>query len=55
MLSLKVLASGSAANCYHLTDGITNILIECGLSFKEIQRETDFVTMDCVILSHAHL
>ncbi len=42
MILITPLASGSRGNCYHVTDGVTPILLECGIHFSDIQRKTGF-------------
>ncbi|OEH86226.1 MBL fold metallo-hydrolase [Desulfuribacillus stibiiarsenatis] len=56
MLNIKVLASSSKGNCYHITDGSTPLLLECGISFKEIQKGLNFKTSDIqgCLISHEH-
>ncbi len=56
MITFTVLASSSRGNCYHVTDGSTRLLLECGISFKEIQRKLDFQTsqIKCCLVSHEH-
>ncbi|MCR6116601.1 MBL fold metallo-hydrolase, partial [Salipaludibacillus agaradhaerens] len=56
MIEIKTLASGSKGNCYHITDGSTALLIEAGISFKEIQRKLDFQTSTIAgcLVSHEH-
>ena len=56
MITFTVLASSSRGNCYHVTDGSTRLLLECGISFKEIQRRLDFQLsgISGVLVSHEH-
>lgn len=56
MISIETLATGSKGNCYMITDGVTPILIECGISFKKIQRKLNYQTMDIAacLVSHEH-
>ena len=49
------MASSSEGNAYLIGDGATQILIECGIPWKEIQKKTDFVLPDACIVTHAHL
>lgn len=57
MVEIRPLASGSSGNCYHLTDGSTSLLLECGIPFREIRRRLDFRTSDIAacLLSHEHI
>jgi phosphoribosyl 1,2-cyclic phosphodiesterase len=42
MLNIKVIATGSRGNCYHITDGETALLIEAGIPIKKIKEGTGF-------------
>lgn len=57
MIEIQTLATGSKGNCYYVTDGVTPILIECGISFKQIQRELNFQTTDIAacLITHEHM
>ena len=50
------LASSSSGNAYLVSDGQTNILIECGLSYKKLQQACGFklTSLDAVLISHEH-
>lgn len=56
MIEIHALASGSKGNCYHVTDGSTPILIECGIRFKDIQKQLNFKTSNIAacLISHEH-
>lgn len=56
MIDIKCLASGSRGNCYHVTDGSTPLLIECGIRWKDIQQGLDFKTSDIAacLVTHEH-
>ncbi|MGI5872706.1 MAG: MBL fold metallo-hydrolase [Bacillota bacterium] len=56
MIEITALASGSAGNCYHITDGESPLLIECGLPWREIRKCLDFATSSLagVLVSHEH-
>ncbi|EGQ21111.1 metallo-beta-lactamase domain protein [Sporosarcina newyorkensis 2681] len=56
MIEIKTLATGSTGNCYMIDDGRTQLLIECGISFKSIQKALDFKTSNIagVLVSHEH-
>lgn len=54
-----VLASGSRGNSIWVEEGDLAILLDCGLSFKELKRRVDLVGLDlrklaCVLVSHEH-
>jgi len=56
MIQIKTLATGSKGNCYHITDGSTPLLLECGISFKQIQQGVNFETssLSGVLITHEH-
>ena len=56
MIEIKTLASGSSGNCYHVTDGSTPLLLECGINFRDIQIALDFKTSNIAgcLVSHEH-
>lgn len=56
MIEIKVLASSSRGNCYHITDGVTPLLLECGIPWKQIQKGLDFKTSEIkgCLVSHEH-
>ena len=56
MIDITVLASGSRGNCYHITDGSTPLLLECGISYKEIQKGLNFRIAEIAscLISHEH-
>lgn len=57
MIEINTLATGSKGNAYVITDGVTKLLIECGISFKNIQKALNFQTNDIqgCLVSHEHL
>lgn len=56
MIEIKALASGSRGNCYYVSDGVTPVLLECGIGWKEIQRGLNFRTSGLAgcLVSHEH-
>ena len=56
MLEITPLASGSSGNCYRVTDGNTPLLLECGIPFKEIQKNLKFRVSEIAgcLVSHEH-
>jgi phosphoribosyl 1,2-cyclic phosphodiesterase len=56
-MDIQVLASGSSGNCYKVSDGQTSLLLECGISYKEIQKKLNFklYEVDGCLVSHEHL
>ncbi len=55
-MDIKVLASGSAGNCYCVSDGSTSLLLECGISVKQIRRGLGFglTNVAACLVSHEH-
>ncbi|WP_287372457.1 MBL fold metallo-hydrolase [Prosthecochloris sp.] len=56
MIEFIPYASSSEANMYEVTDGNTRILIECGLTWQEMQKLTGYSTtgFDACLLTHEH-
>jgi phosphoribosyl 1,2-cyclic phosphodiesterase len=56
MIEITALASSSKGNCYHITDGSTPILLECGIRFKDIQKQLNFKTSNLAgcLVTHEH-
>ena len=50
------MASSSAANSYRIADGATVLLLDAGLSYKDLQRALDFQTSQIagVLVTHEH-
>ena len=50
------LASSSHGNAYLLEDGATQLLIECGVSFRKLQKLLQFSTanLSACLISHEH-
>lgn len=57
MIEIKTLATGSKGNCYHISDGSTQLLLEAGISFKQIQQGVNFGTSNIagVLVTHEHM
>jgi phosphoribosyl 1,2-cyclic phosphodiesterase len=58
-LSVCVLASGSRGNAIYISDGETSILVDAGLSGKEIERRMIIrdikpESIDAIVISHDH-
>lgn len=55
-MDVKVIASGSRGNCYRISDGVTPVLLECGLPIKQIRQGLNFGLSDVAacLLTHEH-
>ncbi len=56
MINIKTIASGSSGNAYLIDDGRSQLLLECGISYKDIQIALDFDTENIIgcLISHEH-
>ena len=56
MIEITPYASGSRGNCYRITDGRTPLLLECGISYKQIQKGCGFrlTEIKACLISHEH-
>ena len=57
MIDIKVIGSGSSGNCYLANINGTQILLECGLPFKTIQKALGYKTSDILacLITHEHI
>lgn len=55
-MDIKVIASGSSGNCYRISDGQTSLLLECGISIREIRKGLGFRLneISACLISHEH-
>lgn len=55
-LSINILGSSSAGNCYQISDGTSSVLLECGLPIRQIRRGTGYSLAGVAgcLLSHEH-
>ncbi|WP_094603437.1 Putative metallo-hydrolase YycJ [Sporomusa silvacetica DSM 10669] len=55
-MNIEVLASSSAGNAYKVSDGNTDLLLDAGLSYKELQRRLNFQvsSLAAILISHSH-
>lgn len=55
MIEIEAISSSSKGNCYRVTDGKTPLLLECGITFKEMQRAFDFdMSFAGCLITHEH-
>lgn len=56
-MEIKVLASGSTGNAYTISDGATTLLLDAGISLKEIKVGTGFKVgqISGALITHEHL
>jgi len=56
-LTITSIASSSAGNCYLLDNGNSRLMIECGITWKRIQKATNFQTSSLagILVSHEHM
>ena len=55
-LTFASLASSSKGNAYVVSDGDTTLLLECGLTFKELQKRLGYQVsgLTACLVSHEH-
>ena len=55
-MDIRAFGSGSAGNCYHISDGKTELLLEAGLPYRKIQKALDFglSKISGCLISHSH-
>ncbi len=56
MIEITALASGSAGNCYRVTDGSTPLLLEAGIPIKAIKQGLEYRLneIQACLISHSH-
>lgn len=56
MIEITALASSSKGNCYRVTDGLTPLLLECGINYREIQKGFNFRMSEVAgcLITHEH-
>lgn len=56
MISVKVFGSGSSGNGYLIDDGHSQLIIECGVQFKKVQKQMghDFSRVVGTLITHEH-
>lgn len=55
-MEITVIASSSAGNCYKINDGVTTLLIECGIPIKKIKEALNYSLSEVegCLVSHEH-
>ena len=55
-MDIDVLASSSAGNAYKVTDGYTDLLLDAGLPYRQLQKQLNFKVSSLVgvLISHSH-
>jgi phosphoribosyl 1,2-cyclic phosphodiesterase len=58
-ISFSLLSSGSRGNALYLTDGSARILIDCGISARELTRRLESIevtaeSLDAILITHEH-
>lgn len=56
MIDIQILASSSRGNCYLINNGITPLLLECGIPWKVTRQKLNFQTSSIAacLISHEH-
>ena len=55
-MRIEVLGSNSDGNAYIISDGVTKIMLECGLNLKTLQKRSGYTLaeLQAVLTSHSH-
>jgi phosphoribosyl 1,2-cyclic phosphodiesterase len=54
MIEILPIQTGSDGNAIFISDGSTNILLDCGVNFKKIQKTIGYRTIDACLVTHEH-
>lgn len=56
-MQIDVLASSSLGNAYIVSDGVTSILLDAGIAYKELQAKSNFKVNEVAacLVSHCHM
>ena len=56
-MQIEVLGSSSLGNAYLISDGISSLLLDCGLPLRDMQIKSGFriAQVDACLISHLHL
>lgn len=55
-MNIKVIGSGSKGNCYIISDGFSEIMLDCGLPYKVMLKGMGFAPdkIDSCLITHSH-
>ena len=55
-MKINCISSGSKGNAYLVDDGYSQILLDCGVTFKQLQVATNFQTskLSACLITHEH-
>lgn len=55
-MEIKAISSGSKGNAYYISDGETQLLIECGVTMKKLRGDMEFPFQETqgILISHHH-
>lgn len=53
-MKINVIASGSGGNCTIISDGKTSLLLDAGITIKNIRAGSGFASVDGVLVTHEH-
>lgn len=55
-MDIKVIGSGSKGNCYVISDGFSDIMLDCGLPYKTILKAIGFAPgkINACLITHSH-
>ena len=54
-MNIKILASSSKGNAYIVSNKKTTLLLDAGITAKEIRQKSGFAKIDGALITHAHL
>jgi phosphoribosyl 1,2-cyclic phosphodiesterase len=57
MIDIKVIASGSAGNCYVIDDGSSRLMLEAGIPWRRIQKALGYsgTSVSGLLVTHEHM
>lgn len=53
-MKIDVIASGSSGNCISVDDGHSTLILDAGLSYRNLARHVRFSEVSAVLVTHAH-